>query len=70
MPSSEDDMAIEEHNNAHALDVLKRYNAWRRDRTGERTMDDYGLTPREIGHAVDVAIAVLAERMDDEERTA
>lgn len=53
-------------NKITALDVLRRFQAWRQDKlpidphTGESpTMDEAGVIPREVGVALDVAIETL-----------
>jgi hypothetical protein len=38
------------------IEILRTYNDWRRDRTGNRTLEDFGITPRMIGEALDAVI--------------
>ena len=45
------------------IEILRTYNDWRRDRTGNRTLEDFGITPRMIGEALD-AVIKDAERME------
>ena len=50
------------------LEVLKAYQAWRRDDENEpRTLSEVGLTARSIGAALDWAIAELTERPSETE---
>lgn len=39
------------------IEILRIYNDWRRDRTGNRTLEDFGITPRMIGEALDAVIS-------------
>lgn len=41
-----------------ALEILKKYQAWRTGRD-DRTLDEIGLTPRIISFALEHAIEVL-----------
>ena len=45
------------------IEILRTFNDWRRDRTGNRTLEDFGITPRMIGEALD-AVIKDAERLD------
>ena len=36
--------------------ILRTFNAWRRDEVGDRTLEDFGITPRMIGEALDAVI--------------
>ena len=38
------------------IEILRTFNAWRRDEVGDRTLDDFGITPRMIGEALDAVI--------------
>jgi hypothetical protein len=49
------------------IEILRTYNDWRRDRTGNRTLEDFGITPRMIGEALD-AVIKDAERIEYLER--
>lgn len=40
------------------VDYLRRYNAWRRGED-ERTMDEAGISPEQIGQAIVAAIAEI-----------
>jgi len=42
-------------------DYLRSYNAWRRGED-ERTMDEAGIVPAELGQMIDAAVAALEER--------
>ena len=48
------------------LETLKAYQAWRRDKT-TKSMDELGLTPKNIGEALDWAIAELAGSVSENE---
>lgn len=45
------------------IEILRTYNNWRRDMVGEKTLEDFGITPRMIGEALD-AVIKDAERID------
>lgn len=38
------------------VEILRTFNDWRRDRTGNLTLEDFGITPRMIGEALDAVI--------------
>ena len=38
------------------IEILRTLNNWRRDRTGNLTLEDFGITPRMIGEALDAVI--------------
>lgn len=38
------------------IEILRTYNNWRRDMVGEKTLEDFGITPRMIGEALDAVI--------------
>ena len=38
------------------IEILRTYNDWRRDMVGEKTLEDFGITPRMIGEALDAVI--------------
>ena len=38
------------------IEILRIYDDWRRDRTGNRTLEDFGITPSMIGEALDAVI--------------
>lgn len=42
-------------------EILKTYNAWRRDETGGKTLEDFGITPKMVGEAID-AVLLEAQR--------
>ena len=44
------------------IEILRTFNNWRRDMVGEKTLEDFGITPRMIGEALD-AVIKDAERM-------
>lgn len=44
-------------------DYLRRYNAWRRGED-ERTMDEAGIVPAELGQMIDAAVGLLEQSPD------
>lgn len=38
------------------IEILRTFNDWRRDMVGEKTLEDFGITPRMIGEALDAVI--------------
>lgn len=38
------------------IEILRTYNAWRRDEVGDRTLEDFGITPKMVGEAIDALI--------------
>jgi hypothetical protein len=38
------------------IEILRTFNNWRRDMVGEKTLEDFGITPRMIGEALDAVI--------------
>lgn len=46
---------------ADHLEVLRQYNAWRRG-DDERTFDETGLTPAQVGQAIDSVIDECEDR--------
>lgn len=39
-----------------SIEILRTFNNWRRDMVGEKTLEDFGITPRMIGEALDAVI--------------
>jgi hypothetical protein len=46
------------------IEILRTYNEWRRDRTGNLTLEDFGITPRMIGEALDAVISGHEMQLD------
>lgn len=45
------------------VQILRAYNAWRRDDTGElSTLDELGITPRMIGEALDTVLNLVEQQ--------
>lgn len=45
------------------VEILRQYNAWRRDDTGELpTLDDLGIPPRMIGEALDIVLNLVEQQ--------
>ena len=38
------------------IEILRTFNNWRRDMVGEKTLEDFGITPSMIGEALDAVI--------------
>jgi len=45
------------------IEILRTYNNWRRDMVGEKTLEDFGITPRIIGEALDAVIKDAESRV-------
>lgn len=44
------------------IKTLRTYNDWRNDRTQNRTLEDFGITPRMITEAIDSVLDELEIR--------
>lgn len=44
-------------------EILRTYNSCRRDETGGKTLEDFGITPKMVGEAID-AVLKDAERYE------
>lgn len=40
-------------------EILKTYNAWRRDEIGGKTLEDFGITPKMVGEAIDAVLGFV-----------
>ena len=38
------------------IEILRTFNNWRRDMVGEKTLEEFGITPSMIGEALDAVI--------------